>query len=43
MIAASINRQARVISEQLWSLFAKGPAPSDKEKYVQNPSKKFFS
>jgi len=43
MIAASINRQARVISEDLWSLFAKGPAPADKDKYLPNPSKKLFS
>jgi dynein heavy chain len=30
MIAASINRQSRVISEDLWSLFAKGPSLTDK-------------
>ena len=30
MIAASINRQSRVISEDLWSLFVKGPTLTDK-------------
>lgn len=43
MIATSIARDARTISEELWSVFAKGPAPSDKEGYAKNPSKKLFS
>lgn len=42
MIAASISREAKVISEDLWSIFAKGPTPTDKDKFVPNPSKKLF-
>ena len=43
MIASSIARDARVISEDLWSVFSKGPAPSEKDNYTKNPSKKVFS
>lgn len=43
MIAISINKQARIISQDLWSVFSKGTPPSDKEEKVANPSKKIFS
>ena len=43
MIAISIGKEARIISEDLWSLFSRGPTPSDKENKIQNPSKKIFN
>jgi dynein heavy chain len=43
MISTSINREAKIINEELWSIFAKGPTHVDKSAYRPNPSKKLFS
>lgn len=43
LIATSIGRQAKTLSEELWLLFTRGPILVDKEKLAKNPSKKVFN
>lgn len=46
LIASSINRDAKVISDEMWLTFVRGPGPSDKndkEKPTPNPNKSIFS
>ena len=43
LIAASINKNSKVISEEAWSVFTRGPSLIDKENSKPNPSKTLFS
>jgi dynein heavy chain len=43
MIAISIGREAKIISEEMWSLFSKGPTPNEKDKKIPNPNNKLLS
>lgn len=43
LIATSINKNAKIISEELWSAFTRGPSLSDKVPSKTNPSKTLFS
>jgi dynein heavy chain len=43
MIAASINKASKVISEDLWAIFTRGPTLADKSLSKPNPNKNIFS
>jgi hypothetical protein len=43
LIATSINKKAKVISEELWSAFTRGPSLAEKVSTKNNPSKNLFS
>lgn len=43
LIATSINKNAKIISEELWSAFTRGPSLGDKLSSKNNPSKTLFS
>ena len=43
LIATSINKKAKIISEELWSAFTRGPSLAEKVSSKNNPSKTLFS
>lgn len=43
LIATSISKQSKVISEELWSVFTRGPSLIDKGDSKPNPLKTLFS
>lgn len=43
MIASSINKASKVISEEFWSTFTKGPSVNEKVGSKPNPNKNLFS
>jgi len=43
MIAASINKASKIISEDLWTVFTRGPSITDKSTQKQNPNKNIIT
>lgn len=43
LIATSINKNSKIISEELWSAFTRGPSLAEKVSSKPNPSKLLFS